>query len=103
MGYLDQFTTEELGIELASRQNDAMLAFRLKNVERNNKLTKEVIDFLAPVHSTRCGDFSSLLSSGISYCNRCTLAALGMTPVLYEDVQVCVTVDFNLTKQMSFK
>lgn len=101
--YLQNFSSEELESELKRRREDKAALFREANRARHAKLTKDFIDFLAPVHSGRCGEFDTLRASGISHCNRCTLDAMRQYPESYEDVRLSVTLDFDLTRQMSFK
>ena len=107
MGYLDNFSDEELSLELARRCNDKLLAFKADNLARNRKLSVEVVDFIAPFHSKKdfsdCKKLEELSISGYSRCNRCSLEAMRQYPDRFAHIRMDFTVDFTTDKQTSFK
>ena len=107
MNYLSTFPIEELRKEIARRENDQVLNFRQENLNRNLQLSSDVVCLLAPHHSKKdyseCNKLNELTISGHSRCHRCSLEAISKFPHDYKDVRVEFTVDFMVSKQMSFK
>jgi hypothetical protein len=104
---LQHFTDEELSTELESRKINRLAAWRNINVARHRKLSVAVIDLIAPLHSktdfSDCTKLDELLVSGWSKCNRCSLEAMRKYPERFSDVRVDFTIDFTVSKQVSFE
>ena len=105
--YLQNFSSEELSRELERRKDLKLFAWRDANINRNIRLSTDIVDFVAPFHSktdlSDCNKTAELLSSGYSRCNRCSLEAMRISPGNFADVSIDITVDFTVSKQVSFK
>lgn len=107
MDTITRFSDEELRRELDRRRNEKISAYKATNLDKNKRLTCDIVDFVAPEHSKKdlsaCNKSSALLVDGYSHCNRCSLESMRRNPDTYSDVNIGITIDFAVSKQLSFK